>query len=173
MVILTRALSLLPGPCLEETAMSRLEAVAPQCSLNDLNTISVAVSKWLRYAPPSTLNTPSKYAHLLEVLNRCGHERLRTADSLDVLLEELKYISREWVEEMLVNEMMDTLQRMMGQISWSNIPDLTFFLTKMNQYCPPLLDHIASVAVKDIDKVLEVRHVFPTGRTPVLRICKH
>ncbi|CAG09932.1 unnamed protein product, partial [Tetraodon nigroviridis] len=154
--MLTRVLSMLPSPRLDETAMSRVEAVAPQCSLSDLNTISFVVAKWVRNDPSYAHSTPSKYVHLLQVLNRCGRERLRTADRLDLLLEELKYISGEWFEEMLVNEAISTLQRMMDQINWSNVPELAFFLTKINHYCPPLLDRIASVAIKDIDKVVDL-----------------
>lgn len=151
--MLTRVLSMLPSPRVDETVISRVEAVAPQCSLGDLNAISFVVAKWVRNDPCYAHSTHSKYVHLLQVLNRCGRERLRTADRLDLLLEELKYISGEWFEEMLVNEALATLQRMMDQINWSNVPELAFFLTKINQYCPPLLERIASVAVKDIDKV--------------------
>lgn len=154
--MLTRVLSMLPSPRLDETVISRVEAVAPQCSLSDLNTISFVVAKWVRNDPSYAHNTHSKYVHLLQVLNRCGRERLRTADRLDFLLEELKYISGEWFEEMLVSEAIATLQKMMDQINWSNVPELAFFLTKINQYCPPLLDHIASVTVRDIDKVLDL-----------------
>lgn len=158
--MLTRVLSLLPSPRLDDAVISRVEAVAPQCSLGDLNTISFVVAKWVRSDTSYAHSAPSKYVHLLQVLNRCGRERLRTADRLDLLLEELKYISGEWFEEMLVSEAMATLQRMMDQINWTNVPELAFFLTKINQHCPPLLDHIASVAIKDIDKVLQVYTVF-------------
>lgn len=151
--MLTRVLSMLPSPRLDETVISRVEAIAPQCSLSDLNTISFVVAKWVRNDPSYAHNTHSKYVHLLKVLTRCGRERLLTADRLELLLEELKYISGEWFEEMLVSEALATLQRMMDQINWSNVPELAFFLTKINQYCPPLLDRIASVAIKDIDKV--------------------
>lgn len=151
--MLTRVLSMLPSPRLDDTVISRVEAIAPQCSLNDLNAISFVVAKWVRNDPSYDHNTHSKYVHLLKVLTRCGLERLRTADRLDLLMEELKYISGEWFEEMLVHEALATLQRMMDQINWSIVPELAFFLTKINQYCPTLLDRIASVAIKDIDKV--------------------
>lgn len=171
--MLTRVLSLLPSPRLDETLISRMEAVAPQCTLSDLNSFSFVISKWVRNDSSFAHNTPSKYVHLLQVLNRCGCERLHTADRLDLLLEELKYISGEWFEEMLVSEVMATLQRMMDQINWTNVVELAYFLTKINQHCPPLLDQIASVAIKDIDKVLEVHHVFLTGNIPAaLHICK-
>lgn len=165
--MLARVLSMLPSPQLDESVISRLEAVVPQCSLSDLNTISLAVAKWLRNEPSYAHNTPSKYVHLLQVLNRCGREKLHTADRLDLLLEELKYISGEWFGEMLLNETVAALQRMVDQINWSNVPELAFFLAKIKHYCPPLLDHIASVAVKDIDKVLDLCSIYPQCCFPV------
>ncbi|XP_034429763.1 FAST kinase domain-containing protein 1, mitochondrial [Hippoglossus hippoglossus] len=151
--MLTRVLSMLPSPRLEEAVKSRVEAVVTQCSLNDLNTISFAVAKWVRNDPSYRHGTPSKYVRLLQTLNRCGHERLQTTDRLDLLLEELKYVSGEWFEEMLLQETMVTLQRMMDQMNWTSVPELAFFLTRMNHLCPPLMDRIASVAIKEIDKI--------------------
>ncbi|XP_054471380.1 FAST kinase domain-containing protein 1, mitochondrial [Anoplopoma fimbria] len=151
--MLTRVLSLLPCPRLDEGVISRVDSVVAQCNLNDLNTISQAVAKWVRSDPSYRHNTPSKYVRLLQTLNRCGHERLHTADRLDLLLEELKYISGEWFEEMLLDETMVTLKRMMDQINWTNVPELALFLTRINHICPPLMDRIASVAIKDINKI--------------------
>uniref|UniRef100_UPI0037E85AD9 FAST kinase domain-containing protein 1, mitochondrial n=1 Tax=Semicossyphus pulcher TaxID=241346 RepID=UPI0037E85AD9 len=151
--MLTRVLSMLPCPRLDESVFSRVEAVVSQCNLNDLNTISFALAKWVRNDSSYRHNTPSKYVRLLQTLNHCGQERLRTADRLDLLLEELRYISGEWFEEMLVEETMVTLQRMMDQINWSNVPELSLFLTRIGHLCPPLMDRIASVAIKDINKI--------------------
>lgn len=77
------------------------------------------------------------------------------AGQLDLVLEELKYISRESFEEMPMEETMATLHRMMDQINWTNVAALAFFLTRINHLCPPLMDRIASEAIKDIDKVLK------------------
>ncbi|KAM3607253.1 uncharacterized protein V6R79_004291 [Siganus canaliculatus] len=151
--MLTRVLSMLPCPRLDEGIISRVDAVVTQCNLNDLNTISFAVAKWVRNDPSYRHNTPSKYVRLLQTLNRCGHERLQKADRLDLLLEELKYISGEWFEEMLVEETMITLQRMVDQINWSNVPEMALFLTRINHLCPALMERIASVAIKDINKI--------------------
>ncbi|XP_034550383.1 FAST kinase domain-containing protein 1, mitochondrial [Notolabrus celidotus] len=151
--MLTRVLSMLPCPRLDEGVLSRVEAVVSQCSLNDLNTIAVVVAKWVRNDPSYHHNTPSKFVRLLQTLNRCGHQRLQTADRLDLLMEELKYLSGEWFEEMLVEETMVTLKRMMDQMNWSNLPDLTFFLTRLNHLNPPLMEQIASVAIRDIEKI--------------------
>lgn len=91
---------------------------------------------------------PSKYVRLLQTLNRCVHERL------DLVLEELKYMSGEWFEEMLLEETMVTLQRLEDQISWTNVPEMALFLTRTNHLCTPLMDRIASVAMENINKVL-------------------
>lgn len=148
-----RVLSLLPSPPVDERLTARIEAVAPQCILSDLNTIAHAVAKWVRNDLSYHYNTPSKYVRVLQALNRHGQERLRTADQLDLLLEELKFVSGEWFEEMLTEDTMVTLKRMMNQINWANVPDLSIFLTKINHLSPPLMEHIASVVVKDIDKL--------------------
>uniref|UniRef100_A0A3Q3VUW4 RAP domain-containing protein n=1 Tax=Mola mola TaxID=94237 RepID=A0A3Q3VUW4_MOLML len=129
--MLTRVLSMLPCPRLDEGVISRVDSVVSQCTLNDLNTISFAIAKWVRMDP-----------------------------SYRLLLEELKYISGEWFEEMLVEEVMVTLQRMMDQINWTNVPELALFLTRINHLCPALMDRIASVTIKDIDKVFTpLRHI--------------
>ncbi|KAK5860972.1 hypothetical protein PBY51_022405 [Eleginops maclovinus] len=151
--MLTRVLSMLPCHRLEEGVISRVDAVVTQCNLNDLNTISFSVAKWLRNEPSYRHNTPSKYVRLLQTLNRCGRERLQKANRLDLLLEELKYITGEWFEERLLDETMVTLKRMMDQIHMTNVPELCLFLTKINHICPPLMDRIANIALKDIDKI--------------------
>ncbi|XP_061649600.1 FAST kinase domain-containing protein 1, mitochondrial isoform X1 [Phyllopteryx taeniolatus] len=151
--MLTRILSMLPSTRLEEGVISRVDAVMSQCNLNDLSSISLAFAKWVRNDMSYRHGTPSKYVRLLQSLNRCGHERLQTADRLDLLLEELRYISGEWFEEILLEETMATLQRMMDQISWTNVPDLSLFLTRTNHLCAPLMERIANVAIRDIDKI--------------------
>ncbi|KAM7407474.1 hypothetical protein PAMA_003279 [Pampus argenteus] len=152
-IMLTRVLSMLPCTRLEEGVISRVEAVVNQCSLNYLNTISFAIAKWVRNDSSNRHNTPSKYVHLLQTLNHCGQKRLQTADRLDIVLEDLKYISGDWFDEMLLEQTTITLQRMMDQIHWTNVPELAFFLSRTHNLCPPLMDHIANVAIKDIDKI--------------------
>ncbi|KAI4873057.1 hypothetical protein NFI96_025479 [Prochilodus magdalenae] len=151
--MLTRVLSMLPSPRMEEVVISRIDAVLPQCSLNDLNSFTMAIAKWIRNDPTYRHNTPSKYVRLLQTLNRCGHERLQKADRLDLMLEELKYISGEWFEEILLEETIAMLLRLEDQISWTNVPDLALFLTRTNYLCTPLLDHIANVAIDNIHKI--------------------
>ncbi|XP_058471394.1 FAST kinase domain-containing protein 1, mitochondrial [Solea solea] len=151
--MLIRVLSTLPCPQLDEGVKSRVEAVVTQCNLNELNTISFAVAKWIRNDLSYSHNTPSRYVRLLQTLNQCGHERLQTADRIDLVLEELRYVTGEWFEEMLLQETMVTLQRMMDQINGTNVLEVALFLTRMNHLCPPLMDRMANVAIKDIDKI--------------------
>ncbi|XP_076026000.1 FAST kinase domain-containing protein 1, mitochondrial [Genypterus blacodes] len=151
--MLTRVLSMLPCPRLDEKATSRLDAVVPQCNLNDLSAIALVVAKGVRNDPSYRHSTPSKYVHLLQALNRSGHDRLQKADRLDFVLDEVKFIAGEWFDEMLVEEVIITLQRLMDQINWTNVSELALFLTKINHLCPPLMDRIASVAIQDIDKI--------------------
>ncbi|KAJ0070343.1 hypothetical protein NL108_007674, partial [Boleophthalmus pectinirostris] len=150
--MLTRVLSLLPSPRVDESLIARIEAVVPQCNLSDLNTIAHAVAKWVRNDASYRHNTPSKFVRLLQALNRSGQERLKTAERLDLLLDELKYVSGEWFEQMLLEETMVTLKRMIDQIKWTNVPELTLFLTRTNHLSPPLMERIADVVIKDIDK---------------------
>lgn len=151
--MLVRALSILPCPQLEDGVVSRVNAVVEQCNLFDLSILSFAVAKWVRSDQSYRHSTHSKYVRLLQTLNRCGHKRLQTADQLDLLLEELRFISGEWFEEMLLEETMVTLQRMVDQINWNNALELGLFLTRMHHLCPPLMDRIASVAIEHIDKI--------------------
>lgn len=152
--MLTRILTMLPGPRMDDLMISRVDAVASQCCLSDLSTLSSTITKWMRTDTSYHHNT-SRYIQLLQTLHRCRQERLQIVDRLDLLLEELKFVSGEWFEDMLVEETMATLQRMMDQINLTHVPDLAAFLTRINHLCPPLMDHIANVVIKDIDKVLK------------------
>ncbi|XP_049583260.1 FAST kinase domain-containing protein 1, mitochondrial isoform X1 [Syngnathus scovelli] len=151
--MLTRVLSMLPSPRLEEAVISRVDAVVSQCNLNDLSSISSAVARWLCNDPSYRHGAPGRYVGLLQSLNHCGQQRLQTAERLDLLLEELKGISGEWFEEMLLDDTVATLRRMMDQINWTNVPDVSVFLTRINHHCPPLMERIADVAIRDIDKI--------------------
>lgn len=151
--MLTRVLTMLPAPRLEEAVISRVDAVLPQCNLSELSSLAQAIIRWLRGDPTYRHSAPGVHSHLLQVLNRCGLERVHMADRLDLLLEELKYVSGEWFEEMLLDETMLTLQRLMDQISVSNLPEICLFLTKTNCAFAPILDRIASITKENIHKV--------------------
>lgn len=151
--VLIRVLSMLPSRRLDEGVLSRVNAVLPQCSLNNLNTYSIVVAKWIRNDPSYRINTPSRYVQLLQTLNRCGRERLNRFKRLDGVLEELKFMSGEWFEEMLLEKSIVTMQKMIDQISWTNVQELAIYLTRTNYLCTALLDRIASVTVENIDKI--------------------
>lgn len=151
--LLIRVLSLMPSTYLDRSVISRMESVLPQCALNDLNAFAIVVAKWVRQDPSHHHNTPSKFVRLLQTLNHYGIERLQTIKRLDVLLDELKHVTGEWFEEMLVEETIKAIVKMMDQINWSNVPELGAFLTKLNHLSPALMDRIISVVLKDIDKI--------------------
>ncbi|KAG7464012.1 hypothetical protein MATL_G00182570 [Megalops atlanticus] len=151
--MLTRVLAMLPCPRLDEAAASRVAAMLPQCSLADLHGFAGAVARWARNDPSHRHSTPGRYVRLLQTLNRCGLARLRKADRLDLLLEEMRYVAGEWFEEVLLEETVETLLRLREQVSWTNVPELALFLTKTNHLCTPLLDRVADVTVENIDKI--------------------
>ncbi|XP_054887602.1 FAST kinase domain-containing protein 1, mitochondrial isoform X2 [Poeciliopsis prolifica] len=151
--MLTRVLSMLPSPRLEEDVVRHVDDVLTQCNLNELITISFAVAKWIRTDPSYRHSTHSKYVRLLQRLSQCGRERLQTADRLDLVLDEIKFSPGEWFEEMLLEETLVALNRMINQINPKNIADLAFFLTRTNRLHPPLMDRIASVAIEHTDKI--------------------
>ncbi|KAK7169507.1 hypothetical protein R3I93_005467 [Phoxinus phoxinus] len=151
--MLTRVLSMLPSRHLDEGVLSRVEAVLPQCNLNNLNTYAIVIAKWIRNDPSYRHNPPSKYVRLLQTLNRCARERLHKLEHVDVVLEEVKYLSGEWFDEMLLEESMVTLQRLLHQISWTNVHEVAVYLTRTNYFCTALLDRIASMTIENIDKI--------------------
>ncbi|KAL2080977.1 hypothetical protein ACEWY4_022830 [Coilia grayii] len=151
--MLTRVLSLLPSPRADEAMLARVEAVLPQCTLNDLNTYALAIAKWLRHDPSYLHSTPSRYVRLLQSLNRYGHERLGHADRLELLLDELRYLSGEWFEDMLLEESVAACRRLAHQITPGNLPDVAVVITRTNYISPHLLDHMAKVALENIQEV--------------------
>lgn len=151
--MLTRVLAMLPSARIEESVFSRIDAVLPQCSLIGLSSLSTAVAKWMQNDPSYSQSTHSRYVRLLKNLNRCAHERVHAAKRLDLLMEELKFISGEWFEEMLLEETVVVLQRLADQLSWINMLDLVLFLTRTSYRSTPLLERIASVALENIHKV--------------------
>ncbi|XP_067843620.1 FAST kinase domain-containing protein 1, mitochondrial isoform X3 [Heptranchias perlo] len=151
--MLTRVLSLLPSPRTDHLILARIDAVLPQCNLSDLNTFAIAITKWVRNGSSTQPGTAAVYVKLLQKLNKCGLERLQKADSLDLLIEELKYVSGEWFEEVLAEETMATFDRLIDQITWSNVPEFALFLTKTNCLHTGLLDQIASVTLEHINKI--------------------
>ncbi|XP_061827638.1 FAST kinase domain-containing protein 1, mitochondrial isoform X2 [Nerophis lumbriciformis] len=152
--MLTSMLSMLPCPRLQEGVISRLNAVVSQCHFKDLLAITFVVAKWMHNDPSyHHHSTTSEYVRLLQTLSCRCLESLQTADRLNLLLEDLKYVSGEWFDEMILEETIATMHRMIDQINWKNLPEMSYFLLRTHWLCPPLMDRIASVAIKDIDKI--------------------
>nr|XP_005290470.1 FAST kinase domain-containing protein 1, mitochondrial isoform X1 [Chrysemys picta bellii]XP_008176640.1 FAST kinase domain-containing protein 1, mitochondrial isoform X1 [Chrysemys picta bellii]XP_008176641.1 FAST kinase domain-containing protein 1, mitochondrial isoform X1 [Chrysemys picta bellii]XP_023970587.1 FAST kinase domain-containing protein 1, mitochondrial isoform X1 [Chrysemys picta bellii]XP_023970589.1 FAST kinase domain-containing protein 1, mitochondrial isoform X1 [Chrysemys len=161
--MLTRILSMLPSSQVDEVVINRVDAVLSQCKLNDLNSFATALVRWVHRDQSRHQSTSGPSAKLLQKLSNCGYQRLQKASDLDLLLEECRYLSGEWFEEILVEETVNTCQRLMDQITWMNVQELSTFLLKTNYRCTPLLDRIASVAVQHINKI------HPSGMYAILR----
>ncbi|XP_072117984.1 FAST kinase domain-containing protein 1, mitochondrial isoform X1 [Mobula birostris] len=149
----TRVLSLLPSPRTDPLIPARIDDVLPQCNLSDLNGFAIAITRWVRSSSSYQPGTATVHVKLLQKLNTCGLERLQKANDLDLLLEELKYISGEWFEEVLAEETMASFERLKGQITSSNVPEIALFLTRTNCLHSGLLDQIASVTLEHINKI--------------------
>ncbi|XP_053900355.1 FAST kinase domain-containing protein 1, mitochondrial isoform X2 [Malaclemys terrapin pileata] len=161
--MLIRVLSMLPSSQVDEVVINRVDAVLSQCNLNDLNSFATALVRWVRRDQSRHQSTSGPSAKLLQKLSNYGYQRLQKASDLDLLLEERRYISGEWFEEILVEETVNACQRLMDQITWMNVQEFSTFLLKTNYRCTPLLDRIASVAVQHINKI------HPSGMYAILR----
>ncbi|XP_034642026.1 FAST kinase domain-containing protein 1, mitochondrial isoform X2 [Trachemys scripta elegans] len=161
--MLTHILSMLPSSQVDEVVINRVDAVLSQLKLNDLNSFATALVRWVRRDQSRHQSTSGPNAKLLQKLSNCGYQRLQKASDLDLFLKECRYISGEWFEEILVEETVNTCQRLMDQITWMNVQELSTFLLKTNYRCTPLLDRIASVAVQHINKI------HPSGMYAILR----
>lgn len=152
-IMLTRVLAMLPSARMEELVLSRIDDVLPQCSLMGIGSLTTAVAKWMRNDPSYSQSTQSRYVRLLQNLNRSAHERVHAARRLDLLMEELKFMSGEWFEEMLLEETIVVLQKLADQLTWINMLDLVLFLTRTTYRSVPLLERIAAVALENVHKV--------------------
>ncbi|XP_040459577.1 FAST kinase domain-containing protein 1, mitochondrial isoform X1 [Falco naumanni] len=148
-----RGLAMLPSFQVEEIIINKAAAVLPQCRLHHLNCIATALVKWNHYDQLHWQKSSERSVKLLQKLNDCGFQRLQKGNNLNLLLEELTHVNGEWFEEVLTEETMATCQRLIDQITWANVRQLSFFLIKTNHRCPSLLDRIACVTVENIDKI--------------------
>lgn len=151
--VLASALSMLPYPHLNEAAVSRTEAVLPQCDFRELSDLVVCLTRWIQSDHACSPSTTGKQLDLLQKLDRWGHHRLQQSTNLDLLWEEVKSLKGEWLHESLVEESITALQRFMDEIDYSNVAKIASFLSKTNYLSTPLLDRIASVVVEQIEKI--------------------
>ncbi|XP_010148140.1 PREDICTED: FAST kinase domain-containing protein 1 [Eurypyga helias] len=148
-----RVLAMLPSSQVEEVIINKAEALLPQCSLHHLNCIATALVKWNHYDQLHWQNSSELCVKLLQKLNGCGFQRLQKANNLNLLLEELTHVNGKWFEEALREETMAVCQRLVDQITWANVLQLSLFLLKTNYRCPSLLDRISSVTTGNLDKI--------------------
>lgn len=151
--VLVSALSMLPHPHLSETAVSRIEAVLPQCDFRELNDLVVCLMRWIQSDLVCLASTTGKQLDLLQKLDHLGRHRLQQSTNLDLLWEELKSLKGEWLHESLVEESIAALLRFMDEIDYSNIAKVASFLSRTNYLNTLLLDRIASVAVQQVEKI--------------------
>ncbi|NXL95665.1 FAKD1 protein, partial [Alectura lathami] len=148
-----RVLAMLPSSQVDEIIINKATAVLPQCRLQHLNCIATALVKWNHYDQLHWQNTSELCVNLLQKLNGYGIWRLQKARNLNLLLEELTHVNGEWLQEVISEETVATCQRLIDQITWANVFQLSFFLIKTNHRCASLLDRIASVTVENINKI--------------------
>ncbi|NXP81306.1 FAKD1 protein, partial [Ramphastos sulfuratus] len=148
-----RVLSMLPSCQVEKVIINKAAAVLPQCRLHHLNCIATALVKWNHYDQLHWQNSSELCVDLLQKLNYSGFQRLQKASDLNLLLEEVTHVNGEWFEEVLSEETVAMCQRLIDQITWANVLQLSHFLMKRSYRCPSLLDRIASVTVENIDKI--------------------
>ncbi|XP_035302393.1 FAST kinase domain-containing protein 1, mitochondrial isoform X3 [Cricetulus griseus] len=151
--ILVSALSMLPFPHFNETAISRIEAVLPQCDSKELSDFVSSLMRWIQNDHKCLANTTRKQLNLLQKLDHWGHHRLQQSNSLDLLWEELKSLKGEWLHESFVEESVAALQCFADEIDCTNVAKIASFLSKTNYLSTLLLDRIASVVVQQIEKI--------------------
>ncbi|XP_006214034.1 FAST kinase domain-containing protein 1, mitochondrial isoform X1 [Vicugna pacos] len=151
--ILVCALSMLPSPHLDEARISQIEAVLPQCDLNELNGFATYVLRCVQYDHLYLDNTTGKQLKLLQKLDHYGHQRLQKCNSLNLLWEELKSLKGDWFPDTLLEETVATLQRLMDEINYINVAGIASFISRTNYLSTSLLDRIASVVVQQIEKI--------------------
>ncbi|XP_076784983.1 FAST kinase domain-containing protein 1, mitochondrial isoform X3 [Arvicanthis niloticus] len=151
--VLVSALSMLPYPHLNETVVSRIEAVLPQCDFRELSDLAVCLMRWIQNDHVCLASTTGKQLDLLQKLDHWGHHRLQESTNLDLLWEGLKALKGEWLHESLIEESVAALQRFVDEIDYSNVAKIASFLSKTNYLSTLLLDRIASVVVQQIEKI--------------------
>ncbi|XP_023045457.1 FAST kinase domain-containing protein 1, mitochondrial isoform X4 [Piliocolobus tephrosceles] len=151
--ILVYAISLLPSPHLDEVGISRIEAVLPQCNLNNLSNFATSVLRWIQYDHMYLDSITGKQLKLLQKLDHYGRQRLQHSNSLDLLWEELKSVRGNTFPESLLEEMIATLQHFVDEINYVNVVEIASFISNTDYLSTLLLDRIASVAVQQIEKI--------------------
>ncbi|XP_073865503.1 FAST kinase domain-containing protein 1, mitochondrial isoform X5 [Macaca fascicularis] len=150
---LVYAISLLPSPHLDEVGISRIEAVLPQCDLNNLSSFATSVLRWIQCDHMYLDSITGKQLKLLQKLDHYGRQRLQHSNSLDLLWEELKSVRGKTFPESLLEETIATLQHFVDEINYINVVEIASFISNTDYLSTLLLDRIASVTVQQIEKI--------------------
>ncbi|ETE62933.1 FAST kinase domain-containing protein 1, partial [Ophiophagus hannah] len=152
-LMLVQVLSNLPSPYVDEAVVTQVDAIIPQCNLNQLNSFIVNLLKWMKHHKPNQKSYSGPYGSLLQKINSCAFQRLETMNNLDLLLKEFKYLHGKWFQEVLLEKTIVALHQLRDQITWSNVVKFASFLIGTNYRCTLLLDKIAAVATEHIDQI--------------------
>ncbi|XP_034282904.1 FAST kinase domain-containing protein 1, mitochondrial isoform X2 [Pantherophis guttatus] len=152
-LMLVHVLSNLPSPYVDEAIVTQIDAVLPQCSLNQLSSFTVNLLKWMKHHKTNQKSYSAPYGSLLQKINSCAFQRLERINNLDLLLKELKYLHGKWFQEVLLEKTIAALYQLKDQITPSNVVKCASFLIGTNYRCTQLLDRIAAVAIEHIDQI--------------------
>uniref|UniRef100_A0A670XPI5 FAST kinase domains 1 n=1 Tax=Pseudonaja textilis TaxID=8673 RepID=A0A670XPI5_PSETE len=152
-LMLVHVLSNLPSPYVDEAVVTQVDAIIPQCNLNQLDSFTVNLLKWMKHHKPNQKSYSGPYGSILQKINSCAFQRLEAMNKLDLLLKEFKYLHGKWFQEVLLEKTIVALHRLRDQITWSNVVKFASFLTGTNYRCTLLLDKVAAVATEHIDQV--------------------
>ncbi|XP_075685529.1 FAST kinase domain-containing protein 1, mitochondrial-like isoform X2 [Rhinoderma darwinii] len=153
-VMMTRSLSLLTLTKVDEAVLAKIDAIIPQCNLSDLNSIANSIIRWLQPVQVSRQNKSGLYEKVLHKVSRHGLERIKNIDHIDNLLKELTYMMNgQWLQNMLIDDILHTCRCLLHQVTWKNAPFLALVISYCNTPCSELLDKIAEVTVENVTKI--------------------
>uniref|UniRef100_A0A6J0T974 FAST kinase domain-containing protein 1, mitochondrial isoform X1 n=1 Tax=Pogona vitticeps TaxID=103695 RepID=A0A6J0T974_9SAUR len=151
--LLIHALAMVPSSSMDDVVVARISAIFPQCNLLRLCSLTAAVMKWAQRDRSNKLVSSGSYGKLLQEINSYALEKLQKANNLDLLLEDLRFPSGEWFNENLFPEVAVVFQRLVDQITWENVLQLSHHLLRSQYLCTQVLDGIATVTINQPDKV--------------------
>ncbi|KAG8124954.1 putative FAST kinase domain-containing protein, partial [Naja naja] len=159
-LMLVHVLSNLPSPYVDEAVVTQVDAVIPQCNLNQLNSFIVNLLKWMKHHKPNQKSYSGPYGSLLQKINSCAFQRLEAMNNLDLLLKEFKYLHGKWFQEVLLEKTIVALHQLRDQITWSNViyyseVHVILVLFSLLNYEPPEAEKFFEACINHISLHLE------------------
>ncbi|XP_063789781.1 FAST kinase domain-containing protein 1, mitochondrial [Pseudophryne corroboree] len=147
-----RSLSLLLDDQVDEAVIAKINAIIPQCTLPNLEKMAVFLTQ-LQKVHISKYESAT-YKKLLKKMNHYGLERIQKMENIDHLLNELRHIeTMHWMTTGLRVGMLDSCQRLLYQVTWRNVTQLSVFVMQMNTLRSSFYEKITSVVMEDITKI--------------------